>query len=149
MASAIVNKIGLVKTICIASLFFSFFVFSQVIPAMRARDGNNHQYEGFKKFIYEDAVIMAILYIGTFMTGFGVALSAVVQGEYISSCASERTKGFYFGYFLAIMQFSMVIGNSTGSFLILKATGPEFFLMMGIIILVGMVGFGFMKLPDS
>jgi len=116
---------------------------------MRARDGNNHQYEGFKKFIYEDAVIMAILYIGTFMTGFGVALSAVVQGEYISSCASERTKGFYFGYFLAIMQFSMVIGNSTGSFLILKATGPEFFLMMGIIILVGMVGFGFMKLPDS
>lgn len=47
-----------------------------------------------------------MLYIGSFMTGFGVAIIAVVQGEYISSCATERTKGFYFGYFLAIMQFS-------------------------------------------
>lgn len=55
------------------------------------------------KFLYDESVILTILYFGTFMTGFGVAVITVVQGEYISCCATERTKGFYFGYFLAIL----------------------------------------------
>jgi predicted MFS family arabinose efflux permease len=79
------------------------------------------------------------------MTGFGVALTAVVQGEYISLCANERTKGFYFGYFFAINQTSIVVGNLVGSILILKTSGPSFFLIMGLIMFVGMTGFCFLK----
>ena len=71
---------------------------------MRAKEEKDHHHlEGLYSFLFDDTVILAILYTGTFMTGFGVALTAVVQGEYISSCATERTKGFYFGYFFAIM----------------------------------------------
>ena len=89
------------------------------------------------------------MYFATFMTGFGVALMTVAQGEYITSCATERTKGFYFGYFLAIMELSLVVGNLTGSILILKTSGPSIYLIMGLIMLAGSFGFCFIKKPND
>ena len=100
-------------------------------------------------FFFRTSSIEAILYLGHLLTGFGMTLTAVVEGEYISLCATEKTKGFYFGYFLCIMQLSMVIGNYVGSVLILETTGPTFFLILGGIMLIGMVGFFFIITPNK
>ena len=41
-----------------------------------------------------------------------------------------------------------IVGNLTGAIIITKASGPSFFIIMGVIMVVDVIGFFFMKLPD-
>jgi MFS family permease len=45
------------------------------------------------------AVTVIILMVTSVLAGLGQAFTSVVSCEYISNCATENTKGFYFGYF--------------------------------------------------
>jgi hypothetical protein len=65
----------------------------------------------------------------------------VAQGEYVSNCASESTKGFYFGHFWALYMSAQIFGNLTGALLISKTSGIWFFLIMGIIMMFPVFGF--------
>ena len=59
----------------------------------------------------------------------------------MAKCATEETKGFYFGYFWVWYMSAQIIGNLSGAILILNNPGPEFFGIMGIFAIV--VSFGF------
>jgi hypothetical protein len=61
---------------------------------------------------------MTILYIGSVLVGLGASLIWVAQGEFTSICASEETKGFYFGYFWAMYMSAEVFGNLIGALII-------------------------------
>ena len=87
------------------------------------------------------------MYIGNVIVGFGAALLWVSQGEYVSSCASEETKGFYFGHFWALYMSAQIFGNLIGALLIRQTSGIWFFLIMGIIMMFPVVGFIFLKTP--
>lgn len=92
---------------------------------------------------------MPILYIGSITSGFGQAIIWIAQGEYVSLCANEETKGFFFALFWAFYMGSQIFGNLTGALIITKASGPSFFLIMGIIMLISVIGFYFLKHPHK
>ena len=53
----------------------------------------------FWNFLHDKNTSIVIMIIGNMIGGFAQGLLWTAQGEYVSLCASEETKGFYFGYF--------------------------------------------------
>lgn len=86
---------------------------------------------------------------GSVIGGYGQAILWTAQGEYVSLCAKEETKGFYFGFFWTIYMSSQIIGNAIGGYIITKANGPVFFIIMFGIMLVAVLGFCFVILPPK
>lgn len=50
--------------------------------------------------------ITVLIIVTAMFNGFGAGILWVAQGEYLSNCASEQTKGFYFSYFFFIFMIS-------------------------------------------
>jgi hypothetical protein len=99
------------------------------------------------EIITGDKVCIAILYLGSILAGFGQAIIWVAQGEYISNCTTETTKGFYFGYFWAWYMASQIFGNFIGAQIIENTSGPSFFAIMSIIMFIAVLGFCKLQLP--
>jgi len=91
--------------------------------------------------------VITILYVGQVITGLGQSMIWVAQGEYISLCATDDTRGFYFGLFWSIYMSSQIFGNFTGAIIITRASGPTFFLIMGAIMFIGALLNIFLKKP--
>ena len=64
------------------------------------------------------------------LTGIGDALIWIVQGEYLAQCATEETKGFYYGYFWVWFMGAQIVGNAAGAFMIKSTMGPSFFIIL-------------------
>lgn len=123
-------------------------VFSQVIPAWRASADEDSE-SVFVKFLFQDRVIISLMVVGCVLSGLGQACMWVTQGDYISNCATNNTKGFYFGFFWFMYMSSNIFGNWIGSYLILQTSGPVFFIIMGIIMIIGQTGFLGLQKPKS
>ena len=149
-SAAIASKLGIKWTLIMGGLNLAMVVFSQTIPAWRVQENQSQDPEpqsDFVHFLFKDGVIITILVLGSVLAGFGQAIIWVAQGEYMTYCATPNTKGFYFGYFWAIYMSSQVVGNWIGSILILKTSGPIFFLIMGGIMIFALFGFLIIKKP--
>ena len=66
----------------------------------------------------------------------------------MSLCATKETEGFYFGYFWSIYMTSQVFGNWIGSIIILKTSGPIFFLIMWLIMISSLFAFCYVIIPE-
>jgi len=67
----------------------------------------------------------------------------------MSLCATEQSKGFYFGMFWSIFMSSQIVGNLIGSIIIKKTSGPSFFLIMGCVLLSSLLGYCFLIIPKN
>ena len=94
VASAIISKYGLIKSMVVGSLLNCMMCGSSFLSSMRLSSDSNQ--DGWH--ISKETIIVALLSTSA-ISGFGQALTSVVQGEYIALCATEQTKGFYFGYY--------------------------------------------------
>lgn len=112
VSTAVMNVIGEKACLVIGGLTVSASLFVLVIPAFRADDLMSD------KWFYSTPFIYAILLISEFFTGFGLALAWVAQGKYMSDCASDEAKGFFFGYFWAFYMASQVFGNLIAGFIL-------------------------------
>lgn len=93
--------------------------------------------------------VVAFLYFTNIISGFGQAIIWVAQGEYVSLCANEHTKGFFFALFWAFYMASQIFGNFAGAIIITRASGPIFFFIMGLIMLLSVIGYIFVKHPKD
>jgi hypothetical protein len=57
-------------------------------------------------FYLNQGFIAAAIILTAMLNGFGGGILWVAQGEYVTSCATEETKGFYFSYFFIIFMIS-------------------------------------------
>ena len=113
----------------------------QMVPALKAQYQGETDIPRAIEIITGDKVCIAILYIGSILAGFGQAIIWVAQGEYMSNCATETTKGFYFGYFWAWYMSSQIFGNLIGAYIIEDTSGPSFFAIMSLIMFIAVLGF--------
>ena len=67
----------------------------------------------------------------------------------MSMCATQQTKGFYFGYFWVWYMSAQIIGNFAGAILILNNPGPTFFGIMGVFEVVVCFGFCCISIPKK
>ena len=65
----------------------------------------------------------------------------------MAKCATESSKGFYYGYFWVWYMSAQIIGNLSGALLIQNETGISFFVIMSGIAIFFTFGFCFLQQP--
>ena len=100
ISSAFSARYGIKATLVVGFLFLSSIVASNILSSWRA---NNEEatpdQSAVYNFLANRNLVITVLIVSSALSGFGQAIVWVAEGEYMSLCATESTKGFYFGYF--------------------------------------------------
>ena len=88
------HKYGMRKMITLGSFGLGMMTYVMIYPAWIRKITEKDSPERDATHVPISIVCMTGFIIG----GIGQAFLYVVQGEYLSKCATEKTKGFYFGY---------------------------------------------------
>ena len=85
-------------------------IYTEIISAWKVDSDSKGQ-----TFMFGDGVIEFFMIIGNIFAGVGAAFIWVAQGEYISLCSTDQTRGFLFGYFWVWNKLAEVFGNLAGA----------------------------------
>lgn len=150
MSAALLKKWGIKKCLVLGATGHFIFVFAQVLAAWRAEYivTSDEKDAGFKKFLQNEQFVVIVLVMSVILNGFGAAIIWVAQGEYISKCATEESKGFYFGFFWSIYQGSQIFGSLFGSMLFkYEFDKTEFSLIMSATAFFACLMLMFVRMP--
>ena len=78
-----------------ASLFAIPFIVSLLLPAYKSI------YIDSTNFFLSNGFVYTIILITSLLNGLGEGVSQPASGTYISDCATEHNKGFYYAFFWA------------------------------------------------
>lgn len=124
------QKIGDSKSMAYASLFSLPFVLSLLLPAYKSDDLNS------TSFWLSNTFITIVLLITSLLNGLGEGVSQPASGTYISDCATEHNKGFYYAMFWSFYMGSQVFGNLIAAF-VLESLDQSYYviIMFGLSVL--------------
>jgi len=89
------QRVGDVKAMAYSSLLNLPFILILILPALNGKQTSENN------FFYSSPFVTAITVCTSFLNGFGQGVAQPASGKYISDCATERTKGFFFAIFWA------------------------------------------------
>lgn len=93
------QKVGVKKSMLAGSFCDSLWILAQLAPSLKS------QWKGADSdlpWYFSNGFIYTTNLVGSVTSGLGSSLLWVAQGKFISDCANEKSKGFFFGYFWAI-----------------------------------------------
>jgi MFS family permease len=116
-------KIGAVKSMARFAILNIPFIIALLLPAYKGDFPNS------KIFLLNDWFVYPVILLTSLMNGFGQGVVQPASGNYISDCANEENKGFYFALFWSFYMGSQVFGNLLAAFL-LGNFPQKYFVMM-------------------
>ncbi len=111
-STTIMDKIGVRTCMVIGSCCDFLWICSCIPAALSSEYPDSTSFFLSNGFIYASSSILSIV------DGVGDAIQWVANGVYISDCATESKKGFYFSYFMAYYMASQVFGNLLAAFVL-------------------------------
>jgi len=121
MSTALFKKLGTYKCLVFGGLGHFCFVFAQIFPAIKYDNPDS------ESFVTTNSFITTILIVAALINGFGAALIWVANGNYISECATPKTKGFFYGFFWIVYMTSQVVGSLVGAAILESGKGQTYF----------------------
>ena len=91
--------------------------------------------------------ITPLIFTLSVANGLGQAVQWVGQGKYLSDCATEGTKGFFFSLFWAFYMASQIVGNLVAALSVSQLKQQYLFVIMASISFVSFVCCLFLKAP--
>jgi len=124
-----------------ASLFAIPFIVSLLLPAYKSI------YTNSTSFWLQDSFVYPVIYATSLLNGLGEGVSQPASGTYISDCAIEENKGFYFAFFWAFYMGSQVFGNLIAALVLGNLDQRYYVIVMTALTVVGSFFFFFLKKP--
>jgi MFS family permease len=124
-----------------ASLFAIPFMISLLLPAYKSI------YMDSDSFWLKDGFVYPVIYVTSLLNGLGEGVSQPASGTYMSDCAIEENKGFYFAFFWAFYMGSQVFGNLIAAFVLGNFDQRYYVLVMCGLTLIACIMFFFLKAP--
>ncbi|CDW79582.1 major facilitator superfamily protein [Stylonychia lemnae] len=143
MSSGIVNKFGVKTSMVLGALFNSSWVLQSLIPAQRYYNQDSDNWAYSETFYYIINIIVSAA------SGFMGSILWVAEGKYISECATEETKGFYFSYFWMFYMQSQVFGNLIAALVLGEMDQVSYFIIMSVIAFIASISFAFLRQPKK
>lgn len=106
-----------------------------------------HSIDG--KWYYSEGFYNGFNLLVSAVSGFLGALLCVAEGKYISECATERTRGFYFSYFWAFYLQSQIFGNLIAALILGEMDQVSYFVIMSVIAFAASASFAFLRDPKK
>ncbi len=147
LSAALVHKLGSLKTsMVIGATFNSLWVLQSMIPAMREKE-KERGVDVDSIWYYSETFYFVTNLIISAVSGFFGCLRWVAEGKYISECATEETKGFYFSYFWAFYMQSQIFGNLSAALILGEMDQVSYFGIMAAVAFLASFSFAFLKNP--
>jgi hypothetical protein len=143
VSTPITKKLGDVKAMALGSLMNTPWILSLALAGLRG----DFEGDGPKPFYLKSSFITTLVIILSILNGFGQAIQWVGQGTYISNCATEETKGFFFSYFWAFYMSSQIFGSIIAAYCLRQYSQANLFVIMGVISFLSSVSSFFLKQP--
>ena len=124
-----------------ASLFAIPFIVSLLLPAYKSI------YMNSTSFWLQDSFVYPVIYVTSLLNGLGEGVNQPASGTYISDCAIEENKGFYFAFFWAFYMGSQVFGNLIAALVLGNLDQRYYVIVMTSLTVVGSFFFFFLKKP--
>ena len=105
-------KYGDSKSMAWSSLFALPFIISLLAPAYKSLDLHTDNFWLSTTFVY------SLILFTSLLNGLGEGVAQPASGTYISDCAVESNKGFYYALFWAFYMGSQVFGNLIAAFVL-------------------------------
>lgn len=125
-----------------ASLFAIPFIVSLLLPAYKSI------YMDSTSFWLQDSFVYPIIYVTSLLNGLGEGVNQPASGTYISDCAIEENKGFYFAFFWAFYMGSQVFGNLIAALVLGNLDQRYYVVIMTCLTVLGSILFFFLKAPQ-
>ena len=125
-----------------ASLFAIPFIVSLLLPAYKSI------YIDSTSFWLQDSFVYPIIYVTSLLNGLGEGVNQPASGTYISDCAIEENKGFYFAFFWAFYMGSQVFGNLIAALVLGNLDQRYYVVIMTCLTVLGSILFFFLKAPQ-
>ena len=142
-SSYFVNKIGDKASLFLSGLCYAFWIFG-FIPAAFYPDNKDSSL-----FIFNRSFIIFLSLFSAAVNGLGSSVLWVAQGKYVGECASEKNKGFFFGYFWAFFMGSQIFGNLFAALILGPLSQSTYYIVMTIVAIFGSSIFLFLRKPKS
>ena len=142
MSTALLKKLGTYKCLILGGFGHFCFVFAQIFPAMKYDNPSSDS------VFTSDAFITGILVVCALINGTGAALIWVSNGNYISQCATPKTKGLFYGFFWIVFMSSQVVGSLIGAAILESGKDQSFFyLSLAVLAACASLSFWFTRKP--
>ena len=115
------------------------FIISLLLPALKTLNPEN--------FVFSYGFVGTLTGLVSLLNGVGQGMSQPASGNYVSDCANERVKGFYFAFFWAFYMGSQTIGMIIAAFTLSKLEPYTFPLIMIVILSFGILFLLLLKKP--
>eukprot|EP00347_Sterkiella_histriomuscorum_P015929 403355148 len=132
-STSITTKIGVNVSLSLGAIFDGAWILFSLLPTMRQNIIKEHGTVDDQSIVYSEDFIQAIMLIASCVCGFTTGLLWTSQGIYISQCATEDSKGFYFGYFWTMYTMSQVVGNLVAALVLGNTDQVTYFIVMSVI----------------
>jgi MFS family permease len=132
----------------IGGLWNATWIIQFIIPSMRNRDilmGENVS----SLWYFSDSFYYTLNMVISIISGFLSTILWVAEGKYITECATEETKGFYFSYFWAFYMASQCIGNLIAGIIIGSLNQVIYFYIMSGLSILASISFAFLGSPEK
>jgi MFS family permease len=97
--SPLVKKLGAKKSLCLASMCFTIWIVTFILPAM----SYDRKDEEIVPWYLKKPFINTMLILSSIICGAGNSIIWVAHGSYISECATDLNKGLFNGFFWIIL----------------------------------------------
>ncbi|CDW87024.1 major facilitator superfamily protein [Stylonychia lemnae] len=141
--TAFVKKFGSKLTLFFGAACYLINIIEQILPALYAQQPENRDKQFYfrKGFIYSMGILAGVI------NGIGSGVIWTAQGEYVSNCANDENKGFFFSYFYFIYMSSQIAGNIIAAIVLENSQLTTYYIVMSIIMVVGCLLFLFLQKP--
>jgi len=142
-STVIMNKLGPIKCMAVGSLFNIPWILCFALAGLRG------DYEGSSPLptYLSTGFITAAVILLSCLNGLGQAIQWVGQGKYMSDCATEETKGFFFSYFWAFYQASQILGSLLAAYCLRQTTEATLFMILAAISFLSSVSSFLLRKP--
>lgn len=103
-STSITSKIGNNVSLFLGAIFDAAWILTSLLPTLKSEETDLHAKDTY--IIYSDGFIYTVMLLSSCVCGFTTGLLWTSQGVYIAECATEETKGFYYGFFWTMYTFS-------------------------------------------
>ena len=140
-SGAMFNRLGVKLCLLIAGTTNTLWILTMIFAAIK------HEYPDIDSVVVKAPFVYTISIIVSLINGAGVTLTTVAQGNYISNCATEETKGLFFSIFWAFYMGAQVFGNLIASQIMGNLDQIYFLIIMVSITILATISFAFLKKP--
>jgi Major Facilitator Superfamily len=119
-------KLGAVKSMAYFALLNLPFILCLMLPAIKSE----HLTDGNTNFFLSNGFVYSITILISIVNGFAMGIVQPASGNFISDCATEENKGFYFALFWSFYMGSQVFGNLIAAYVLGNLPQTSYVMLM-------------------